>query len=369
MHVEGEAYRNLYLRLLHSHVPGKLDTNKSVIVRSVSDSCDTYYAGNAGPKSSLTPDKYTSLIKELKSHLSSAKKLYVTDAAIGSHRNSEVKFRAVTESPTVALFLRHTSIKLPTLSENPFDYKYTITAYIAPKLNFDNAAYGLKSSFSIINYETNTLIIGGSRSTSALQTGLITLAAPKIFAAGYLPLPSHSLINAKGKTVLVFDPANLLIKLPYQLNGAHHHFWSVDGVTRAWSGVSLAEAGNLKLNRGDLIEKFSNSQKITVSLKSTSNFSSHPAAIVFLNPNSDATIGKINSKEAANMLLYGSKISEGTPFTTFFGSYIPTETPQAIGDKFTSLIDNSKATVYAFGIPKDNQPGNLVDIFKQIISA
>jgi len=69
------------------------------------------------------------------------------------------------------------------------------------------------------------------------------------------------------------------------------------------------------------------------------------------------------------MLLYGSKISEGTPFTTFFGSYIPTETPQAIGDKFTSLIDNSKATVYAFGIPKDNQPGNLVDIFKQIISA
>jgi len=142
-----------------------------------------------------------------------------------------------------------------------------------------------------------------------------------------------------------------------------------DGVIRAWSGVSYPKLGNTITRRGDLIEEIGDSQRITTPLKPASNISSPPATIVFLNPNSDAATGKLNSKEAANMLLYGNKTAEGTPFTTFFGSYVPTATPQAIGDKFTSLIDNSNASVFAFGVPKDGNPAPLADIFKQILAA
>jgi hypothetical protein len=218
---------------------------------------------------------FNQLLKEVQSYLGE-NEIFGRDAAIGSHRWAEVPVRVIGDSAAADLALYHLLPKTPLRS--PKDQPVAFTVYLATKFTPSNASkFGLKSNtFSVFHKDSKKLIIGGNVSISAIRQALMNAAAavtlskvptqevapsttpsapeqqsaqPPTPQSIPLPLTADSVVVGD-KVVLVFNTDNSFLsqKLSFPLFGAHNHFWTSNGLVKAWRGVTQDASSVTKSN-------------------------------------------------------------------------------------------------------------------------
>jgi len=225
--------------------------------------------------------------------------------------------------------------------------------------------------------ETRTIqqaFIGGVDSSEVLIQTLATLAARKHLskpASGVIPLACDSIGQGDAIT-LVFGANDTFLKKvnPQNLLGAHHHFWTSEGVVPFWRGVCYPSKMGSSLQRGSLVEKQANgAERVTLPLNSPLVLP-HPKNIIFMvedTKNALPTLSKLSASQAVQHLLAGYN---GSTFEPYFGTYLVAGSdPKNIVDPFKAYLEKHQASVYLINISGQGRPmpaGDLEAMLKAI---
>lgn len=189
-------------------------------------------------------------------HLS-GKELYIKDAAICNDPTYQMKVRLIAEYPWSAQFVHNMFVRLE--EETLMTYEPDWVVYCAPSCLADPAVDGTNAeNFSIINFSSKEIIIGGSGYTGEIKKGIFSVLN------FYLPsdkgvLSMHCSANVgkegdsavyfglsgTGKTTLSADPNRELI-------GDDEHGWSDDGLFNFEGGCYAKCIGLTKEHEPDI---------------------------------------------------------------------------------------------------------------------
>lgn len=319
-------------------------------------------------------------------HIGDSENIFMLDAAVGSHRLGEVNVRVITNSANVNLYLKH-MLPRQGSSDNVVNFPYQLTVYIAPDLQVsESESLGLKSEqFAISNLERGILFIGGTSSNAAIRDAITSAVTSRLLQD---PVPSlglnASVVNKKGKSVLVFDPANHLgqlqiteIKKPAApaaeskgkktaaaaaapkkeetlytaslldgvvgLNGA---IWNPYGVFRMFQGITHTNE-KVPRQRADIVEhikaeKSKSIVHITQPLKDLPNVSDVPSALVFLIADSNAVLPGVSKLSAAQASKFFSTGYTGAKdLSPFFQAHSVVSQPGQLDKVFQDLAGST----------------------------
>ncbi len=182
----------------------------------------------------IEPENFLTLRENICQYLSD-KDVYIKDAAICSDPNFRIKVRVIAEKPWSAHFVHNMFIRLS--DQEILDFSPEWTIYCAPSYSADPNLHGTRSSnFSIIDFSSKSIIIGGTGYTGEIKKGMFSVLNY------HLPQDKNALsmhcsanvgaerdaavffgLSGTGKTTLSADSSRQLI-------GDDEHGWSDDGL-------------------------------------------------------------------------------------------------------------------------------------------
>jgi len=197
------------------------------------------------------------ILKDLICEYLSDKNIYVKDAAICNDDTYKLKTRVIAEFPWSAHFVNNMFIRLT--EEEILNFSPDWTIYCAPGFKADPTIHGTRDkNFSIINFETKTILIGGSGYTGEIKKGMFSVLN------FYLPKQENVLsmhcsanvgkekdtavffgLSGTGKTTLSADPSRSLV-------GDDEHGWSDKGMFNFEGGCYAKCIGLRKENEPDI---------------------------------------------------------------------------------------------------------------------
>ncbi len=151
----------------------------------------------------ISPEKFEQLQQKMLSYLE-GKKLYIRDGYAGADPNYQLKLRVVNTQAwhnlfCYNMFLRPTSEELSTFQPN-------FTIINVPEFQADPETDGTReANFTIINFTTRTILIGGSGYAGEMKKGIFTVLN-YILPHEHKVLSMHCSANvgAKGDTAIFF---------------------------------------------------------------------------------------------------------------------------------------------------------------------
>jgi phosphoenolpyruvate carboxykinase (ATP) len=194
------------------------------------------------------PDKYQTLLNDVRAYLNDATELFVEDLYCGADPNYRLSVRYVSPNAWHMAFVRNMFIR-PELSDLPtFDPNFTVLH--APEFQADPAKHGTRSgTFIVLNIADRTILIGGTRYAGELKKSMFTVMNYLLPKQGVLSMHCSANVGPAGDTALFFglsgtgkttlsaDPHRALI-------GDDEHGWSSDGVFN-FEGGCYAKVINL----------------------------------------------------------------------------------------------------------------------------
>lgn len=183
----------------------------------------------------FAPEKFQSLSKDVRQHLSKQPRLYVMDLFAGADSDYRLNVRVIAEFPWSAHFANNMFLR-PSKEELE-NFKPEWTVYCAPTFKATPESHGTRSSnFSILSFSDSQILIGGSGYTGEIKKGIFTVFN-YILPVKHGVLPMHCSANeaedgttaiffglsGTGKTTLSADPERSLI-------GDDEHGWDQKGV-------------------------------------------------------------------------------------------------------------------------------------------
>jgi len=356
----GGAFYNLHSRGLQMFADATLDKNKALHVSVPAEECTfTHHfvlPSPPGPTKDDSPTKDLMFVpegakvvdentgkkisKEVRRFLTDGKYIFVQDGAFGSHPSVDTKIRFMVPDASTALFLKHAIPKQPPVDIKTFEENITI--FVAPELKgIANVVGASSESFTLINFSTQQVFVVGTKSPEAIQDALSSLATYLLGTRGVLPMQCDSALSKDGKPVLFFGQS-LGPKGPKDLFGTYGHLWSDIGISRMYDGAMTGNPDDFTLKRGDIAfhaKKGTKTTKATLGmpLSQAHNLAPHPAAVVFISPNSKSGPTKISVEEAANQYLSSFQFPVAIK-------------PELMKQRFNLLLAQKKVAAYQVGL-------------------
>lgn len=213
-------------------------------------------------------DKFDALQAKMIDYLNSKDELYVRDAIACAAQDYQLKVRVINELPWQNLFVRNMFIEPTGDQQLTFMPDWHVIA--APSFKADPAVDGTRQhNFAIINFEKQTILIGGTAYTGEIKKGIFSVLnfiLPK--KEGVLSMHCSANmgddgdtaiffgLSGTGKTTLSADPNRNLI-------GDDEHGWSNNGVFNFEGGcyaktINLSKEGEPEIygaiRKGALVE-------------------------------------------------------------------------------------------------------------------
>jgi len=216
----------------------------------------------------------------------------------------------------------------------------------------------------LVGTETGILIIGGTNSFSALQSGLSTLADHVFLRNGSVPLEATTIIRGD-KSIIVFDPESKL-----QVNGlssdifSWQHSVAKSHVYKFFNAATHPNANTIK-NFGDIVEHYpGGATQLTQSLPNKDLYTTTKGILILASDSSNTlpTLSKTTTLDAAVQLYklgyYGDSSS---PY--FIKNRVilqPSET--SLSFAFESYLKATSSQVYVINTSRaGNSLNTLID--------
>jgi len=142
----------------------------------------------------------------------------------------------------------------------------------------------------------------------------------------------------------------------FHIFGSRDHYWTSNGLIRAWNSKVLSHVDTKLLQPGDIIDSNESTQRVFSPLASNvSSITNHPNNIVFLVADSNGalpTISKLTPSQACQQLVLGYTGKSNVPF---FNSQLPSlvDFNQVI-KQFKALIEGNEVSSYIINILGSN---------------
>jgi len=220
-------------------------------------------------------DAGEAVFEDVADTLSNVIDVFVQDGALGSQPGCETRVRVVTDSPELALAVKHLLVPVP-LAEDSREQGNVVTVFVAT---------GISSSSS-----PNLAILDRSEEGNGSDIDVAVAGAPSL--ADLMGLLEHTTssnghrlrcaayCSPAGATSLVFSD-NALAPVSaisgHTLHGAHCQIWSDAGIATLYGGAVLNAApsrGNVALSSGGAVSP----------VRNTPNVVPPPSKVVFLSP-------------------------------------------------------------------------------------
>lgn len=197
----------------------------------------------------FSEEKYALLHNDMVSYLSK-KELYVRDCYACASKEHQLPIRVINEHPWSNLFVYNMFLRY----ENPefSEFKEDWLVLNAPEFKANPIKHGTRQeNFSILNFTTKTILIGGTGYTGEIKKGIFS-ALNFLLSVHYDILPMHCSANVganndtaiffglsgTGKTTLSTDPNRKLI-------GDDEHGWTKENVVFNFEGGCYAKVIDL----------------------------------------------------------------------------------------------------------------------------
>merc|ERR1712188_25787 len=367
------AYRNLHLQGLRMLTDSARDEQKRVVIPAGAEDAEFYVTGLEGSSNGVEPATAALAARDVRAYLSDLDALFVHDGAVGAGQ-SEIRSRAITDSPAIALGLRHMMQRIrlghpydlvekvvPDLEEalslnfdseeernaHRAEYENTIAelkeankriahfaTLIAGTLPSKKLGFSEKASVSIFNPEEKLLVIAGSPSIGTIVNSIADASnhflAPTTDA---LPLGrSHVLTDAKGEGSVLFGHPQAII-CP-ELFSAHNNAWSASGLHRSFAGVMVQNPSKShSFSEGDLLEQGAKSSTLTTPHEARTNHIDHPKSAVFVVQ--DSSLPALSTATVAQGVRLFEELS---------GSTVPGVS--GLGERFGTLAEGNGTKIY-----------------------
>src|SRR5258708_10130725 len=194
------------------------------------------------------PDKYATLLADVRAYLNDATELFVEDLYCGADPNYRLSVRYVSPNAWHMAFVRNMFIR-PELSDLPtFDPNFTVLH--APEFQADPAKHGTRTgTFIILNIAERTILIGGTRYAGELKKSMFTVMNYLLPKQGVLSMHCSANVGREGDTALFFGlsgtgKTTLSADPDRRLIGDDEHGWSKDGIFN-FEGGCYAKVINL----------------------------------------------------------------------------------------------------------------------------
>ncbi len=243
---QGTLTRNGTLSIKTGKFTGRSPKDRFIVKDQVTtDSVDWNEINQA-----FDPGLFESLKNKVVQYLN-GRDLFIKDAGLCADKIHQINVRVIAEKPWSAHFVNNMFIRLDNDELLSFEPEWTI--FVAPGFEANPEIDGTKAeNFSIINFSSKTIIIGGSGYTGEIKKGMFSVLNY------YLPKEKNVLsmhcsanvgsdgetavffgLSGTGKTTLSADPARQLI-------GDDEHGWSDEGLFNFEGGcyakcISLSE--------------------------------------------------------------------------------------------------------------------------------
>lgn len=196
----------------------------------------------------LDPDKFETLLGDVRAYLSAAPDLFVQDLYTGADPAYRLRVRYVTPNAWHALFVRNMFIR-PSLSDLP-GFEENFAVLHAPEFQAEPARHGTRSgTFIVLNLEQRMILIGGTRYAGELKKSMFTVMNYMLPKADVLSMHCSANVGPAGDTALFFGlsgtgKTTLSADPDRSLIGDDEHGWSDDGVFN-FEGGCYAKVINL----------------------------------------------------------------------------------------------------------------------------
>ncbi|GJD11188.1 hypothetical protein Gasu2_53310 [Galdieria sulphuraria] len=192
---KGQVFYNTSARTIVANSPGKLSSReKHFLVPNETTDCQQFILGK-----NLKPREYAKALKAVTNSLSQANSLFVLDGAIGSHPQTEVRIRTVTDSPSVALFLHHMLEPIPMRPISQLNvqlYSYIHTNHLATSGIFS-------SPCSLLATDRGQWIMDGSSSLYPLLSSLAQMASQPLYQTSGAFILKMEVWSLDGATMVI----------------------------------------------------------------------------------------------------------------------------------------------------------------------
>jgi phosphoenolpyruvate carboxykinase (ATP) len=196
----------------------------------------------------FAPEKFETLLADVRAHLNSAAELFVQDLYCGADPKYRLSVRYVSPSAWHMAFVRNMFIRPNVAELATFDPNFTVLH--APEFQADPIKHGTRSStFIVLNLAKRMILVGGTRYAGELKKAMFTVMNYYLPKQAVLSMHCSANVGRAGDTALFFglsgtgkttlsaDPERALI-------GDDEHGWSSEGVFN-FEGGCYAKVINL----------------------------------------------------------------------------------------------------------------------------
>lgn len=182
----------------------------------------------------IAPDKFDLLLDDM-IRFSEGKEMYVRDAYVCADPNYRMNIRVITELPWSSLFAYNLFLRPSPDELQNITPEWTVLCI--PSFHADAKKHGTRQhNFSIINFTSKIVLIGGSAYTGEIKKGIFTVLNYVLpHEKDVFPMHCSANIGAKGDTALFFGlsgtgKTTLSADSNRRLIGDDEHGWSAAGV-------------------------------------------------------------------------------------------------------------------------------------------
>ncbi|KAA0171279.1 hypothetical protein FNF28_00770 [Cafeteria roenbergensis] len=284
---QGDVFAMLPVRNLIMYSSGK-----PTAARALESADATERASGASTDSfpgfeSMSVDDFEDLRDSVAADLSSRKRIFVEDAAVGSYRESEIKVRVISDRPEAALFFRNMLHPVPRYSAESFPRNIVVIDASMHGTGVDGKGAPAEPAVIATDIDPEaptsakaTVIVRGRVPLSQIMEH-VAHCATQLAVPSLLVLPGDVFTDAAGTTAVLGangavaasrvaagaaaltgaseDPASVDAAFAAAMAGsgvlaAHHFVWDADRLSSLWRGVAAPTAalGSAALPRGAL---------------------------------------------------------------------------------------------------------------------
>ncbi|GJP75307.1 hypothetical protein CLOP_g5761 [Closterium sp. NIES-67] len=290
----------------------------------------------------LSKADYNKLLKEVTAHLSSLPSVFVQDGAVGSASLSDVRTRAICDSPAAAAAMA--ALLCPTPTRTLAADSFPLTAYVAPNFKTNTAGDALIA----VDWETSSLVVTGAAVADAasIQAVLAAAAGSAALKKGALLLNAR-FISAKPGSCLLLSPPSAASVLPKSSAFPEDSLlWSAGGVARLFPGKD-ASAPNLYVGPNAVVLLTSDSSKV---LPPVLKLSPKQAAFYFLAGYDGAAFNPAFAPPA-----FAPK-----PAAAALAAAAGGAAPLALALKLAEQLEATSTPAYLINTFEEQDPGKLV---------
>jgi ATP-dependent phosphoenolpyruvate carboxykinase len=250
---------------------GKLNASKALVVNDAKVSSLLRSENNAESEA---------IFESVSEELSNVVDVFVQDGALGSHGSCETRVRVVTDSPDLALAMKHLLVRVP-LKDDAREQGNRVTLFVSTGISAPDSKSANLAVRGGDEEGSIDIAVAGSPSISSVLDLLGDAVRENLKDHDALPVRCASYLTQKGEVALIFsDDASSAVDsaIGKSLEGGHGHIWSQDGVAKFYGGAIVS--GDDSKDRGSVV--LSSSKATVRSLTSSGNLLSHPSSVIFM---------------------------------------------------------------------------------------